>query len=300
MFFRNIIDYRLPQGWTLSAEQLASALERTPFQECGSSATMSSGWVAPRPNGALVHSVGGHLLVALKREVKAVPSAAIKKAAEERVKKISEEEGRNVGKKELKEIKALIATELLPRAFAKESITYAWIDPKNGWLSIDASTPAKAEDLLEMLRKSVEPAPNIALTKLNVAPSTAMTSWIVANEAPSNFTLDQDLELTSAENSKVKYTKHTLEGEDIRQHIAEGKTVSKLAMTWDDRISFVLTASSQVKKLTFLDILKKDQADNPADNEEEKFDSDFALMAGELARLKVDLVGALGGEMALA
>jgi recombination associated protein RdgC len=66
-------------------------------------------------------------------------------------------------------------------------------------------------------------------------------------------------------------------------------------MTWGDRISFVLDDKLQLKRLAFLDILKE-STDGQAENEEERFDLDFALMTGELARLLDDLLAALGGE----
>jgi recombination associated protein RdgC len=44
-----------------------------------------------------------------------------------------------------------------------------------------------------------------------------------------------------------------------------------------------------------LDVIKE-QADATLHDEDERFDADFALMAGELASLLTDLTDALGGE----
>jgi len=68
-------------------------------------------------------------------------------------------------------------------------------------------------------------------------------------------------------------------------------------MTWNDRISFVLNDQLQIKRLAFLDILKE-QAEGQGENADERFDIDFTLMTGEVARLLDDLVTALGGEVA--
>ena len=84
---------------------------------------------------------------------------------------------------------------------------------------------------------------------------------------------------------------------EIGQHIAAGKVVTRLAMTWGDKISFLLNEKLQIKRLTFLDILKE-SADSQAENEDERFDLDFTLMTGEVARLLDDLLEALGGEIA--
>ena len=75
-----------------------------------------------------------------------------------------------------------------------------------------------------------------------------------------------------------------------------GKLPTKLALTWDDRISFILTEKFEIKRLAFLDILKE-ESDNQAENEDERFDLDFTLMTGEIAHLLDDLIAALGGEM---
>ena len=126
-----------------------------------------------------------------------------------------------------------------------------------------------------------------------------MTTWLSEGEAPAGFTLDRDLELRAPgdERATVRYVRHALEGEEIREHIAEGKSATRLGMTWNDRISFVLNDLLQIKRLAFLDILKE-EAEGQAETDEERFDIDFALMSGELAKLLAALVEALGGEMA--
>jgi recombination associated protein RdgC len=67
-------------------------------------------------------------------------------------------------------------------------------------------------------------------------------------------------------------------------------------MTWSDRVSFVLTPSLILKRVNPLDVLKE-AADPTAQNDDERFESDFMLMTAELARLFADLADALGGEV---
>ena len=130
------------------------------------------------------------------------------------------------------------------------------------------------------------------------APVAAMTDWLLSGDAPAGFTLDQETELRSpAEgNATVRYVGHALEADDMRRHIEAGKQCMRLAMTWDDRISFVLTPSLTIKRVTPLDIIKE-AADPTAQNDEERFDADITLMTGELARLFAAIVEALGGEL---
>ena len=109
--------------------------------------------------------------------------------------------------------------------------------------------------------------------------------------------LDQDLELRAADASKatVRYAHHNLGGKEIRDHISTGKTVVRLGLTWNDRISFVLTEQYHIKRVTFLDILRR-ESDAQVQDEKEQFEIDFALMTGELSQMLADLVKALGGE----
>jgi recombination associated protein RdgC len=294
MWFKNLQLFRLPHPGELTVEALEAHLASHPLQPCGSSIPSSSGWVPPCADGALVHSVNRQWLIALSVEQKLLPSSIVKQHAKERAQRIEENEGRRVGRRELRDLYDAATQELLPRAFVGKRTTHCWIDPVGGTLAIDAAAPAKADEVTELLHKSVGKLSILPLKTVQ-SPSSAMTGWVAAGDAPAGFSIDQDLELRSAENAVVRYTKHSLDGAEIPGHIAAGKIVTRLGMTWGDKISFLLDDKLQLKRLAFLDILKE-STDGQAENEEERFDLDFALMAGELARLFGDLLAALGGE----
>lgn len=202
-----------------------------------------------------------------------------------------------MGRKEKKDIKEAITEELLPRAFAMQRATFAWIDSVNGRLIIEAASSAKADELLEQLSKTVDDLP-VKLLHTEISPVAAMTDWLAGEAAPAGFTIDRELELRATGESKatVRYANHALEGEEILAHIASGKRATRLGLTWNDRISFVLTEQLQIKRLEFLDIIKEEST-TLADTDEEMFDLDFTLMTGELARMLTDLTEALGGEV---
>ncbi|MFY3333306.1 recombination-associated protein RdgC, partial [Achromobacter xylosoxidans] len=124
-----------------------------------------------------------------------------------------------------------------------------------------------------------------------------MTGWLAEDEAPSNFSIDQDTELRSsgATRAAVRYLRHSIDADDARRHIQSGKQCTRLALTWADRVSFVLTEGLDIKHVAPLDVLKEGNG-TVATNDDEKFDSDMALMTAELAKLLAELVHALGGE----
>lgn len=294
MQFRNAQIYRLPEQWDMTADRLSEQLARLAFQPCGSQDMLSMGWTPVLPN-ELVHAVGGQWLIALGVEQRLLPSAVIKQAVDDRAAEIEEQQGFKPGRKQMKELKEAIAQELLPRAFTKRHKVYAWIDPKNGWLVIDAASRSAAEPLIEALHKALDELP-LKLVNTELSPSAAMTDWLAGGEAPGAFTIDEDCELRAVtdESSAVRYVHHSLEGEEIHEHIAAGKQASKLALTFDDRVSILLTDKFEIKRVRPLDILTETEGD--AQTREEQFDADFALMTGELSRLLPALLDALGGE----
>lgn len=296
MWFRNLVFCRIPE-WKIEREQFEAALARQRFQPCGKMDMESRGWVAPDGRDeVLVHALAGQWLIALAVEQKLLPAAVIRQYADERAAEIEARQGYRPGRKQLREIRERITDELLPRAFTRRRTCFAWIDPANGWFVVDAANVARADELLEVLRKCVDELP-LAPLQTQLSPASAMTAWLAADEAPAGFSIDRDCELLAPgeEKSMVRYLRHPLEDKAIRSHLEQGKQVTKLALTWNERISFVLTENLQVKRLAFLDVLKE-QAEQDAETAAEQFDADFAIMAGELSRFLPDLVEALGGE----
>jgi len=297
MWFKNIFIYRLPTDCTITAATLQEKLALKPLQPCSGLDKQSRGWVSCRGDDRLVHVANQQILFALGVEQKLLPATIINRFVKERIADIEAQQGYKVGRKEKKDIKEAVTEELLPRAFAMQRATFAWIDTVNGRLIIEAASSAKADELLEQLSKTVDDLP-VKLLHTKLSPVAAMTDWLAGENAPAGFTIDRELELRATGESKatVRYANHALEGEEILAHIAAGKRATRLGMTWNDRISFVLTEQLQIKRLEFLDIIKEEST-TLADNADEMFDLDFTLMTGELARMLADLTEALGGEV---
>ena len=297
MFFRNLQLYRLPANWDMTADRLAEQLGRLMFQPCGSQDISTQGWISPVQD-QLVFSVDGQWMISLCVETRILPASVINQETEERAKKFEAQQGFKPGRKQMKEIKEAVMQELLPRAFTRRSKVYAWIDPKAGYLAVDSSSRSAAEPLIETLHKALDELP-LKLINTERSPAASMTDWLAGGEAPDAFTIDQDGELRAVtdEASAVRYVHHSLEGHEIREHIASGKQVSKLALTFDDRLSFILTDKFEIKRLQPLDTLTESDSHDSL-TREEQFQADFALMTGELRRLIPALIEALGGEVA--
>lgn len=295
MWFKNLQIYRLPP--MMATAQIAEQLARAEFVKCPSNQPMSRGWVPPRPDSGLLYSQNAQMLIALKVQEKLLPASVITEAAQERANDIADEQGYLPGRKQMKEIKERVVEELIPRAFTRSRKTFAWIDPINGWFVVDAGSQSKAEEVIEHLRHCLDEFP-LKPFRTQLSPQSAMADWLAGGEAPQGFTIDRDVELEAVgeEKAKVSYKRHPLEGEQVKSHLAAGKMPTRLALTWDERISFVLTEKLEIKRLAFLDLLKE-QAEENTKHADEQFDADFALMTGELARFLPVLTDALGGEL---
>jgi recombination associated protein RdgC len=295
MWFRNLQAYRLPAPWAFTPEQLAAALAPHSFVPAGSNDLLRQGWGAPRAAGQLVHVVNKQMLIMLGIEKKLLPARVINQVAKARAVEMEEEQGFAPGKKAMKELKERVADELLPRAFSDRTNVWAWIDPVNGWLVVDAASTSLADEVLKLLLKAVDKLPVESL-RVQRSPVAVMTEWLQADDAPAGFTVDMDatMQATGESKAQVQYKSHTLEADEVRRHIAAGKQCRRLAMTWDSKISFILTESLAIKSVKALDVIAENKTST--NNDDERFDGDFMLMSGELAKLLADLVEALGGE----
>ena len=125
-----------------------------------------------------------------------------------------------------------------------------------------------------------------------------MAAWLSDREAPAGFTLDRECELKQPDSEKatVRYARHTLDIDEVGQHIQGGKLPTQLGLTWASRVSFVLTEAGTMKKIKLLDVVLENAAPQ-GDADDGSFDTDVALATGELMQLIPDLVAALGGPL---
>ena len=300
MWFKHLQIYRLPTPWAIDLAKLDEQLARGEFTRCPSNKPISRGWVSPRKDGELIYANNGQWLLALAVEQRLLPASVINDTAQERAEQITDQQGYAPGRKQMKEIKERVVEELMPRAFTKKRSSFVWIDPQNGWFIVDAGSTAKAEEVIEHLRHCLDEFP-LKPFHTELSPQSAMADWLAGGDTPAGFTVDRDCELKSVAEQKaaVRYVRHPLGDEvggEIKHHLAAGKLPTRLALTWNERISFILTEKLEIKRLAFLDILKE-EAESNASRADEQFDADFALMTGELSRFLPHLVNALGGEV---
>ncbi|TAK63242.1 recombination-associated protein RdgC [Methylobacter sp.] len=299
MWFKNLSIFRLTEDFTLAPAELEQKLEQMAFRPCGSHEEFSFGWTSPlgKSSEQLLHSANGFLVVCGKKEERVLPASVVNEMLQEKILETEEQQGRKLAKKERTALKDELIFELLPRAFTFSNKTYAYIDPKGGWLIVDAASAKKAEDLLSSLRKCLGSLPAVPLNTIE-KPIKVMTEWLVNNQAPDDITIEDECELRAPEEEGgiIRCKRHDLSLPEIKNHLDTGKEVIKLAVNWADRLAFVIDENLAVKRLKFLDLIQDQVADIDTSSEAEQFDVDFSIMSLELANFLPRLLELFGGE----
>ena len=300
MWFKNIRIYRFTQSFTLTPEALDQALSQSAFSPCNSQDQARVGWVSPingqADNVSFVHASQGCLMVCAKRQEKVLPAAVINEFLNEKVEAIQDAEGRTPGRKERQSLKDDVMMELLPKAFTRSRLQYAYIAPKEGYIVVDAASASQAEELLSSLRETIGRLPVVPLVSKQV-PVQVMTHWLTESTLPKAFTLGDECELSDPKESGsvIRCKQQELSSEEIHTLLQSGLIVTKLHLAWLEGISFILDEHLAIKRVRFEDNIREKADDVNAGSQVEQFDLDFSVMTIELTAFIKDLMGALGG-----
>ena len=293
MFFRNLTLFRFPT--TLDFSQLDELLPEMQLKPVGALELSSRGFVSPfgRNEPELSHRVGEALWLTVGGEDKILPSAVVNDLLGKKLAEIEEKEGRKPGGRTRKRIKEDLVHELLPRAFVKPTRTDALIDLEHGFVAVDSSSRKNSEEFVSQIRGALGSFPALPLNA-EVAPRNILTGWIAGEPLPEGLALGEECELKDAMEggAVVKCQHQDLQGDEIAKHLEAGKQVTRLALTLDDHLSFVLGEDLVVRKLKFLDGAVDQLENTEREDLRAELDARFALLSGEVKRLFVVLESA--------
>ncbi|WP_456445354.1 recombination-associated protein RdgC [Thiolapillus sp.] len=298
MWFRNLSLYRFTKPFELTPEELDEQLAARPSRPLGDLEPAFTGWTQPmgEEGTQLVHALGNCIMVCARKEEKILPAAAVRELLEQRLAEIEEKEGRRPGAKARRELKENIIFEMMPRAFSKSSRQYAYIDRKHGWLVVDTASATRAEELISLLRECLGSFPVVPLAT-EEAPVDVMTQWVKDRSVPTGLEIGDECELRDLveDGGIVRARREDLFSDEIQAHVQGGKRVMKLAMTWKERVSFVLDEHFILRRLRFEDAVLDEAGESQAETFAERFDADFTLMSGELQHFLPAFIDLFGG-----
>ena len=296
MFFRNLTFFRFPVALKKSFAGLDSALAECALKPVGPLEAMSRGFVSPfgRDQPLLSHSVGPALWLTLGGEDRLLPSAVVNDELARKLAVIEAKDGRKLGGRARKRLKEDVVHELLPRAFVRPSRLNAAIDLEQGFIAVDTASRKAAEGFVTELRHALGSFPALPLNA-ELSPRALLTGWIAGEPLPTGFALGDECELKDPIDggAVVRCQRQELLGDEIRKHLDSGKQVARLALIFDDHLSFVLGEDLVVRKLKFLDGAVDQLENTERDSLNAELDARFALMSAELSRLFIALERAL-------
>lgn len=293
MWFKNLYFFAFTRPFKWTEQELEQHLAENSFTPCGSTELSHFGWTnALGKHGAtLAHCAGGHYMVCARKEEKILPAPVIKEMLDEKSSQLEDEHSRKPTKKEKEQFKEDIIFELLPRAFSRITDTHAYISPKDNIIVVNASSRGKAEDLLALLRKSLGTLPVTSFTP-DIAPDETMTEWLTEQKLGESFQLGMEAELNALgdDGAIIRVKNQDLASEEIKMHIDAEKYIVKVALEWDDCLSFILCDDLSIKRVKFFDVIHEQNDDIDGDDVLARLDADFILMASEVNRLIHDLL----------
>ena len=298
MLFRNLQIFRFTKDFTLSVEELEERLKDEMFVDCGSQQLSSYGWVEPlgKTGTMLSHVTNNRIMLCARKEERILPASVIRETVEVQAEQIEIEQARRVFPSEKRRLKDEAIQTLLPKAFTKSQMTYAYIDKGLQMLIVDASSHNSAEELTILLRKTLGSLPIIPPI-VSQAPAAVMSHWLLKSSLPEDMQSGSQCELRDISDSAtiLRSKGLNLESEEFLNHIDSGMQVVKIELEWKESCQFILKEDLSINRLKFNDILKESLKDLDKDDIAGRFDADFAIMGGEIAELIPLVFDAFGG-----
>lgn len=286
MFFRNLTFFRFPT--TLAFDAIEDALGGATLKPVGPLELSSRGFISPfgRDSEVLSHRRGDAIWISVGGEDRLLPGAVVNDMLARRLEEIEQKEGRRPGGRTRKRVKDELVTELLPRAFVKPSRTDALIDLEHGVVAIDTSSRKTGEMVVGEIRRALGSFPALPLNA-EVAPRSVLTGWVAGDALPEGLVLGDECELRDPvdQGAIVKCQRQELRSDEIDKHLDSGKQATRVALTLDDHVGFVLGEDLVVRKFKLLegavDTLESTEREDLA----AELDARFVLMAGETKRV---------------
>lgn len=286
MFFRNLTLFRFPTS--LDFTDLESQLGPCALKPVGTLELSSRGFISPfgRDGEALSHRIADAIWLSVGSEDKLLPGAVVNDLLAKKLAEMEQREGRKPGGRARKRLKEDLVHELLPRAFVRPGRTDALLDLEHGICVVDTSSRKNAENVASELRHALGSFPALPLNA-EVAPRSVLTGWIAGEPLPDGLSLGDECELKDSadKGAVVKCQRQELVSDEIARHLEAGKQVTRLALTLDDHVSFVLGEDLVLRKFKLLDGAVDKLESTERDDVRAELDARFALMAGEVKRL---------------
>lgn len=297
MWFKSLTLFRLTKPLPYTAEALHELLHPLKVKPLGAYTPNSFGWTEALGGGTenLAHGVGQAILIAAKKIQKVIPATVVKERLDEKVRQIEAAESRKCGAKEKRKMKEEILFELYPKALHSSTTIRAYVDTDKQWLIIDSSSAPMVKVFTQLWERTL---PGIKIVPFAVKAQLAhrFARWL-REEPDGDFNLAYDCALFDPKQSRrtITFKCQEMLSDEVSSHLSTGHLVSQLALSWAERLSFVLDQHLVFRRLRSEELTSEQFEHVPQADPLVRMDADFALMSGMLRQCLSDLVEQLDG-----
>lgn len=301
MFFRNLTIFRFDPVALAAAFQPQERAQNgsfellpSPFEEgardmlakpVGPLEFFSSGFVSPFGHGmsALTSTINGFIWFCIGGETKVLPPAVVNAEVQRRLDEVEDREGTKPGGRARRRIRDEVLQDLLPVAFVRPWRVNAYLDPARGLLVVDTASARQADAVAKEVRRALGSFPAVPLNA-EVAPRSVLTGWLAGDALPEGLAIGDEAELRDpvSDGAKARLSRQELQCEEVTKHLESGKQCTRLALTLNGQVSFVLGDDLVVRKVKLLDGAVEGLEETEREGQYAELDARFALMTGEL------------------
>ena len=286
MLFRNATFFQFPSSLSFADfnEQLTEC-ELKPVQGLE---LVTRGFVSPYGDESelMMQQQDKVIGVQVGQQEKLLPGAVVNEALQKKLRELEKKDGRRPGSKRRAQIKSDLILEMLPKAFVKSNQMSVMLDTASGWIAIDTASRKQAENAVSEVRRALSSFPALPLNA-EVAPRQVLTQWISGENLPEGFVLGHEAELQdpAEQGATIKVARMELQSEEMQHHLEAGFQVTRLALLFNDRVSFVIGDDLVIRKLKLLEQAIESMDSGETEDANAERDARLALMHGELGEL---------------
>lgn len=234
-------------------ELLEKTIEQKSFRPCQAQelATLGFSPIFGRHAPVYTFSYGNHHFFNITEETKLLPSSVVKSELDNEIEEKEASLGRDLRKGEISTLKTALVNKLLTKAFATRRDLMIYVNSDKGYVVVGASSAKRCEKGIAMLREAFSGTFPAKSFQPRCIVEERLTSWVSDSSVPQVFALGGDATLKSAddEGGVVKVSRELLTSDEVLTHIAAGKVITEIQVTFEDSISFVLGSDFALKRM---------------------------------------------------
>jgi hypothetical protein len=230
----------------------------------------------------------GYLALRLITLLRKVPAGIEKRLLDQRIAEFVAREGRQPLEKELTDLKHEVTAQLLPRAPIAEIDQLLIFNRTRTRLFLEVPTLKRAEETAGALRARFGSFP-IRPLQHETPTQQRMTGWLAGSPMPAGLVLGQRAALQDSAKSTAALRNHSLDSEEVKEHLLAGKQAMSVGVRWRDEFSALYTAHNLFTGL------RMEAAIKPSVKPEQMTLTDLRTVFGLGARALFDCADALFG-----